>query len=123
MLEIYGLESVYYDPRDSLQVDIDSFKGSPNFKLLQPIECGKYTLNKLPACSYVATLNAENTKTYNILEVLAIGSNGIEYQAHFIASKDLYDMFLPSVEYMVKSISMNPEKVSSVLNVTSASNR
>ncbi len=65
----------------------------------------------------------ENTKTYNTLEILSISSNGIEYSAHFIASNNLYDVFLPSAEYMVKSISMTPEIVTSVLNVTSARNR
>lgn len=64
---------------------------------------------------FVATYQDEG-QSQTMLDVLAIDQNGIEYETEFVASSDPYDKFLPAAEYMIKSISFDPDNVASVLN-------
>jgi hypothetical protein len=128
-VEIYADESSFYNQSDSIATSLSEYANENNFKLLQPIECGKHTLNNLIACSFMGTYmgtfdDGEDNANLTVIDVLARGPNGIEYETEFTASNDLYDndQFLPSAEYMIKSISMDPVKVAYVLNVTSANN-
>lgn len=115
LIEIFGSESEYYDQKDSIADSLSIYENETNYKLLKPIECGTYTLNKLPECFFVATYQDEG-QSQTMLDVLAIDQNWIEYETEFVASSDLYDKFLPAAEYMIKSISFDPDNVASVLN-------
>lgn len=117
-IEIFGSESLYYDQNDAAQASLSAYKelaNQTNFNLMQPIECDKYTLNKLPACSFVGTYQIDGSNQTD-LDVLAVDPNGTEYEATFTATNDLYDQFLPVTEHMVKSISFDPKKVAPALN-------
>lgn len=67
-------------------------------------------------------LQEENEKQMTYLDVLATDLNGIGYSDEFTVTNDLYYPFLPIAEYMLKSISFDPDKVASGLNLTSAGN-
>ena len=120
-IEVFGSGSEYYDQKDSIADSLSEYENETNYKLLNPIECGTYALNKLPACSFVVTYQ-DDGQPQTVLDVLAIDQKGIEYETEFVASSDFYDRFFPAAEHMIKSISFDPDKVASVLNSTSAGN-
>lgn len=75
------------------------------FEIEQPIECQKFTLNGLPACSVIYEIHdlATSPKELVVLAVSAVDPDGTEFRAHYTASFDLFKHFLPTAEYMIKS--------------------
>ena len=52
----YPQPSVFTTPKESLESEINILQNDPTttkFEIERPIECSKYTLNGLPACSYI----------------------------------------------------------------------
>jgi len=99
---------------------IDSFyayaESLPKYKLLEPMECGKYMINGINACSTV--LSYKNTELpgkpiVNELDIGTIGEDGAQYIIGYTATKDLFDDFLPVVEEMVKSFTVTGSVLSS----------
>lgn len=91
---------------DSIYAYADSLS---NYKLVEPMECGKYMINRINACSTV--LSFKNTELpgkpmVNELDIVTIDEDGVQYIIGYTATKDLYDDFLPVVEEMVKSFSV-----------------
>lgn len=80
-----------------------------NFRVLQPMECGKYMINGIKACSIV--LSYKNTilpgrPTMNELDIATIDENGVQYVIYYMTTKDLFESFLPLVEEMVGSFNV-----------------
>ena len=96
-LEVY--ESPYFNANDAIEERLTGYEAATNFELLQPIECGKYTLNKLPACSFGATWPNEGEPADTSLIILSVGQDGTGYEVTFSATNDLYNRFLPVAEY------------------------
>ncbi|WP_458743417.1 hypothetical protein [Candidatus Nitrosocosmicus sp. T] len=54
-LNIRLSESLYYNPTDSFESIIAASSSFEDYKVLQPVECQTYTINKEQACSLIET--------------------------------------------------------------------
>lgn len=108
-ISIIAEESLFTNATDSVDSLIATAKSSPKYKLLEPIECEKYMINGISACSAITSnknVELPGKPMVNNLDIVAIDEEGIEYGIGFMSTKDLYDHFLPVVEEMVGSFNV-----------------
>jgi hypothetical protein len=80
------------------------------------MECGKYMINGINACSTILSyknIELPGKPMVNELDIGTIGEDGVQYIVYYVASKDLFDDFLPVVEEMVGSFSVTGNILSS----------
>lgn len=97
-------ESVFTNLSDLM----DSFAASlsSEFDIVQPVECNKYIVKGLPACSITSTYKQTElpgNPTIKETDIVIIDEFGVQYILIYGASKNLYDDFLPVAEEMIKS--------------------
>jgi hypothetical protein len=98
--------SVFSTPNESLEQEITSLQNDPTvtkFEIERPVECSKYTLNGLPACSYIYELRTADNPSLAVLVVDAIASDGTEYEVYYRSDFNSFEHFLPTGETMIKS--------------------
>ena len=116
IISITADESIFTNTTDLLDSIYAYAQSLPRYKLLQPMECGKYVLKEMQACS--AIFSYKNTELpgkpiVNELDIVTIDEEGVQYIMGYIATKGLFDDFLPVNEEMVKSFSITGEILSS----------
>ena len=108
-LYLSGQESIYTNSTDLIDSYPVYLQNEQNFKLLQQTECGKYAISNFSACHTIVTLKnteLEGKPVIKDLIVGTIGEDGSEYVVEYYVSKDLFDVFLPVVEEMIRSINI-----------------
>jgi hypothetical protein len=98
--------SVFGTPKEALEQEIIDLQNDPTvtkFEIESPIECSKYTLNGLPACSIIYEINSAEGGPLAIMIVDALAPNGTEYEVYYRSDFNLFKHFLPVIEYMIKS--------------------
>ena len=105
----YAQPSVFTTPKESLESEISTNQNDPTttkFEIERPIECQKYTLNGLQACSYIYETHStpeSGIPNQAILAVDALADDGTEYETYYYGSYDLFEHFLPVAENMIKT--------------------
>lgn len=97
-------ESVFTNVLDSIDTLSESL-GS-KFKLIQPMECTKYVIKGLEACSIISSYKAKDLPgdpTIMEMDVAIIDEYGVEYTFIYGATKNIFDDFLPVAEEMIRS--------------------
>jgi len=112
---ISGDESIFTNATDIVDSVYAVAQSFPGYKLVQPMECGTYTINKVNACSTI--ISYKNTDLpgkpmVNELDIVAIDENGIQYVIYYGATKKIFDEFLPVVGEMVTSFSVTGDILS-----------
>ena len=115
VISITADESIFTNATDSVDSIHAYAQSLPRYKLLQPIECGKYVLKEAPACSTI--ISYKNTELpgkpiVSELDIVTIDEEGVEYVISYIATKGLFDDFIPVAEEMVKSFSVTGDILS-----------
>jgi len=108
-LYLIGQESIYTNATDLVDAYPVYLQNEQNYKLLQPTECGKYAISNLSACDTIVTLKATHLEGKPVIKDLivgTIGDDGSEYVVEYYVTKDLFDVFLPVVEEMIRSINI-----------------
>lgn len=112
----YEQKSPFSTPKESLEAAINSLQNDPKvtkFEIERPVECSKYTLNGLPACSYIYEVSTqEEGSEAAIMDVNALAHDGTEYDALYRSSFDSFEHFLPVAEYMIKSFQVTGDSSS-----------
>ena len=104
----YAQPSAFNTPQESLQSEINSLQNDPTvtkFEIERPVECQRYTLAGLPACSYIYEI-ATPDGSMAVMAVDALAPDGTEYEAYYKASFDLFQHLLPAAEDMIKSFQL-----------------
>ncbi|WP_415311988.1 hypothetical protein [Candidatus Nitrosocosmicus sp. FF01] len=94
---------------------LSQYQQFDDFNLLEPIECDTYTLNEVPACSFLSSIQLEGEQRRNVLNVVSVTPDGIQTEVVFITSSNIYESFLPVGEYIINSLTINPTTVESIL--------
>ena len=115
IISIAADESIFTNATDSVDSIYAYAQSLPRYKLVQPMECEKYVLKEVQACSTV--ISYKNTELprkpiVTELDIVTIDEDGVEYVMAYIANKGLFDDFLPVVEEMVKSFSVTGDILS-----------
>ncbi|MGE5685806.1 MAG: hypothetical protein ACM3ZS_11815 [Nitrososphaerota archaeon] len=115
IISITADESIFTNATDSVDSIYAYAQSLPRYKLLQPMECGKYVLKEAQACSTI--ISYKNTELsgkpiVSELDIVTIDEEGVEYVMAYIATKGLFDDFLPVAEEMVKSFSVTGDILS-----------
>ena len=79
---------------------------SAGVKLEQPIECSKYFINDILACSMITSGLNPDLGQGKVLLVFLVDKNGIEYALYLSASQDLFEYFKPVFDHMVNSFAL-----------------
>jgi len=111
----YSEPSIYSTAQESLQAEINGLQSDPTltkFQIERPIECQKYTLAGLQACSYIYEIRSPDGNLA-AMAVDALSTNGTEYEAYYQASFDLFEHFLPAAENMINSFQLTADNVAS----------
>ncbi len=108
--------SLHFNSNDAVASQLPSYENFDNYELLQPIECDTYTLNDAQACSYISTFKLEGEDQRNVLTVISVNSDGVQTGMLFITSSNIFDQFLPVGDYIIKSVSIDSNKINSILN-------
>jgi hypothetical protein len=77
--------------------------------VLQPVQCGKYTIKNITACDVFVTykgLVTEGKPTIKELIIGAIDEAGYEYIIEYYGTEKLYDYFLPVANEMINSFNI-----------------
>jgi hypothetical protein len=77
---------------------------TPNFELIQDVECKKYTIDGHKACSIINTQTPDYISQTKIA-MMTIGSliNGTSYMFLYGARPDNFDTYLPTIDKMIAS--------------------
>jgi hypothetical protein len=113
---ISGDESIFTNVTDLVDSVYAVAQSFPSYKLVQPMECQMYTINKVNACSTI--ISYKNTDLpgkpeVNELDIVAIDEDGIQYIIYYGATKKIFDDFLPVVGEMITSFSVTGDILSS----------
>lgn len=101
-------ESLFTNVTDKIDSSSAVKQNYQKYKVIQPVECGKYTIDGLGACSQIEEFRLElegNTAKplVNQLTIGAIDDDGTEYLFLYTASQKQFDDFLPVAADMIKS--------------------
>jgi len=123
IITISADESIYTNVTDSIDSIYAYGQSLSKYKLLESMECGKYMINGINACSTVLSYkNVElpGKPIVNELDVVTIDEDGVQYLIAYIATKDSFDDFLPVAQEMIKSFNVTGTVLSSDDESTSA---
>jgi hypothetical protein len=121
-VELMISEPLYSNATAAAESYMSHYQQFDDFNLLEPIDCNTYTLNEVPACSFLSSQQLEGEQRRNVLDMVSISPDGIQTYAVFIASSNIYEPFLPVAEFIINSLSMNSTAVSQVLENQSIEN-
>jgi len=115
IISITADESIFTNAIDSVDSIYAYAQSLPSYKLVQPMECEKYVLKEAQTCSTI--ISYKNTELpgkpiVSELDIVTIDEDGVEYVMAYIATKGLFDDFIPVVEEMVKSFSVTGDILS-----------
>lgn len=102
-------ESLFTNITDKIDSASATKQNYEKYKVIQPVECGKYTLNQLNACSLIEEFRLEEIEGFstrplvNQLTVGAIDDDGTEFLIIYTASQKQFDDYLPDAGDMIKS--------------------
>jgi hypothetical protein len=101
-------ESIFTNITDKIDSTSALKQNNQKYKIIQPVECGKYTINGLSACSQIEQFKLETDDNpvkplVNQLTVAALDDDGTEYLILYTASQKQFDDILPVAEEMIKS--------------------
>lgn len=116
MISLTADESVFTNATDSIDSIYAYAQSFPKYKLLEPMECGKYAINGIYACSTLLSyknIELPGKPIVSELDIVTIDENGVQYIIGYIATKGLFDDFLPVAEEMVKSFKVTADILSS----------
>jgi hypothetical protein len=108
-LLLYGEESIYTNATDVVNSYSVTPQNEQNYRVLQPIQCGKYTIKSISACDTIISFKDTAMEGKPIIRSLIIGAideGGMEYILQYYVTMDLYDHFLPVAEEMVNSFNV-----------------
>jgi hypothetical protein len=103
-VSVIAVESIFTNVSDVM--DTFSAALSSKFKLIQPMECTKYVVKGLEACSVITSYKQTDlpgNPTVKEMDVVLIDEYGVQYTLIYGASKNLFDDFLPVAEEMIGS--------------------
>jgi hypothetical protein len=101
----YSDPSVFRTAQEALDAEITSIRNDPTltkFEIERPLECTRYSLNGLQACSVIYELTSTDG-SFAAMAVDSVAANGTEYEAYYKAAFDSFEHFLPTVENMIES--------------------
>jgi hypothetical protein len=118
---ISGDESIFTNATDLIDSVYAVAQSFPSYKLVQPMECETYTINKVNACSTV--ISYKNTDlpgnpVVNELDIVAIDQDGVQYVIYYGATKKIFDDFLSAVGEMVTSFNVTGDILTSAEDFT-----
>ena len=105
----YAQPSVFATPQEALKSEINTSQNDPTttkFEIESPIECSKYTLNGLPACSYIYETQSTPESGYPNQAILAVDAQLMmapNMKRITMQVYDLFERFLPVAESMIKT--------------------
>jgi hypothetical protein len=100
----YDEKSAFNSANESLESEISNFQNDPTvtkFQIERPIECSKYTINGVQACSYIYEINSKDGGHSAILAVDALLNDGTEYESYYKADINSWKKYLPIAEEML----------------------
>jgi len=101
----YEAKSPFSTARESLESEMAGVPNDPantNLEIERPIECSKYTLNGLPACSIIFEVDVDRIPRA-IMVVDALADDGTEYEVYYRSDFESFEPFLPITESMINS--------------------
>jgi hypothetical protein len=111
--ESYAWVGVYAAPDSTYSTSLEMIKDEQvhaksagvDSKLEHAIECSKYTINDVQACSMIySDLNPDLQE--KVLFVYAVDEKGIEYALYLGATHNLFEYFKPVFDHMVNSFAL-----------------
>lgn len=99
-------QSLFRTAQEALDAEISSLQNDgtlTKFEIERPIECSRYTLNTLPACSVVYEIGNPDGTNFAMMIVDALATNGTEYEVYYRSDFESFEHFLPTVEIMIES--------------------
>jgi hypothetical protein len=109
-------ESIFTNATDLIDSVYAVAQAFPSYKVVQPMECEMYMINKINACSTIISYkNADlpGKPVVNELDIVTIGEDGVQYVIYYGATKKIFDDFLPVVGEMVRSFNVTGDILSS----------
>ena len=82
--------------------------GTPNFELIQDVECKKYTVDGHKACSMINTETPDYiSETKAALMTVDSLINGTTYRFMYGSTPDNFDSSLPTIDKMISSFKIS----------------
>ena len=107
-LTVYADQSLFSNITELVESQL-TFLNDQNYKVLQPVQCDKYTIKNITACDVFITykgLVTEGKPTIKELIIGVIDEAGYEYIIEYFGTAKLYDYFLPVANEMINSFNI-----------------
>lgn len=81
----------------------------PDYDVLQPVQCGKYSIINLQACDIIVTYRDTRLANEPIVKHLIVGTldkGGVEYIIEYFVTEGLYEHYLPVAKEMIASFNV-----------------
>lgn len=118
----YDAKSAFNSAKETLESELGDDKDDPElpgFQILSPIECVKYTLNEIQACSAIYEYK-EGKVPQGVHVVDAVASDGTEYEAYFYSDGPSFKKDHPLFEEMIKTFKTGGNMDFNMTNTTSS---
>jgi hypothetical protein len=124
-LLLFGEESIYSNASDLVDSNYVYLQTEQDYEVLQPTQCGKYTIKNITACNAIVTYRDVELEGKPKLKELIVGTlddQGMEYVITYYVTTDLYDHYLPVAEEMIRSFNITSSSSSEQAIPTETSN-
>jgi tetratricopeptide (TPR) repeat protein len=104
-LMVYAEESLFSNITALVENEL-TYINNQNYKVLQPTQCGNYTIKNISACDVLVTYQGLPTEGEPIIKDLVVGAideQGYEYIINYHGTEKLYDHFFPVAKEMIRS--------------------
>lgn len=108
-LTIYAEESLFSNITALVENEL-TYINNQNYQVLQPTQCGNYTIKNVSACDVLVTykgLPTEGEPTIKDLVIGALDEQGYEYIINYHGTENLYDHFFPVANEMIRSFNIS----------------
>jgi len=99
-------QSVFRSAQEALEAEISTHQNNQTltkFEIERPLECSRYTLNGLQACSVIYEISGPDIGDLATMVVDSLAADGTEYEVYYKSDFDSFEHFLPTVGSMIKS--------------------
>jgi hypothetical protein len=105
----FEAKSAFTTARDILESRTEANEVQTNYEVERPIECSRYMINDMPACSIIVSFTMPEEGERTVMNLGAIDRGGAEYSLDYVATPDLFRDFFPVAQSMIKSFQLTED--------------
>ena len=108
-LALFSEQSLFTNSSEMVESYPVYLQNHPDYYVLQPVKCGKYSIININACDIIVTYRDTRLENEPVVKHLIVGTlvkGGAEFIIEYFVTENLYEHYLPAAEEMIRSFNV-----------------